>query len=211
MRNPFAFVWGTILLARHACLADVEIPAWARGGAAWQRHQLLRGEVSIKWSIFSRSPEATAMSQGLGIMPAPLYITTSGGSHSHKFPMPWPCRKPRGPTRPPPRLNTGRRLSTTSQRRTPRPRSSRSTTSTTATLMPRPVRSLAYAQTCVPHRAHLSPGRRPADAPLAFLSIGGEGTVKGAPQGYVSYLAKNDSALLVSLEHRFYGNSVPNG
>jgi pimeloyl-ACP methyl ester carboxylesterase len=48
------------------------------------------------------------------------------------------------------------------------------------------------------------------DGPV-FLSIGGEGTLTGPPGGYMAVLAANYSALLVSLEHRFYGESIPNG
>jgi len=44
-----------------------------------------------------------------------------------------------------------------------------------------------------------------------FLYIGGEGTLSGTPTGYVSVLAQNYSALVVALEHRFYGESIPNG
>jgi hypothetical protein len=44
-----------------------------------------------------------------------------------------------------------------------------------------------------------------------FLQIGGEGTLSGAPGGYQASLAKNYSALLIGLEHRFYGESIPNG
>jgi len=44
-----------------------------------------------------------------------------------------------------------------------------------------------------------------------FLQIGGEGTMSGAPGGYMATLAQNYSALLVGLEHRFYGESIPNG
>lgn len=44
-----------------------------------------------------------------------------------------------------------------------------------------------------------------------FLQIGGEGTMSGAPGGYMAVLAQNYSALLVGLEHRFYGDSIPNG
>ena len=44
-----------------------------------------------------------------------------------------------------------------------------------------------------------------------FYEIGGEGTLGGPPGGYMAYLAKNYSALLVALEHRFYGQSIPNG
>lgn len=43
-----------------------------------------------------------------------------------------------------------------------------------------------------------------------FLYIGGEGTLNGTPNGYVATLAKNYSAMIVALEHRFYGGSVPN-
>jgi hypothetical protein len=46
-----------------------------------------------------------------------------------------------------------------------------------------------------------------------FLSIGGEGTLTSSSvtSGYMSTLGKNYSALLLSLEHRFYGESIPNG
>lgn len=42
-----------------------------------------------------------------------------------------------------------------------------------------------------------------------FLEIGGEGTLSGPPSGYVATLAKNYSALLISVEHRYYGQSMP--
>ena len=42
-----------------------------------------------------------------------------------------------------------------------------------------------------------------------FYYIGGEGTLTGTPTGYVANLAQNYSALIVALEHRFYGDSVP--
>merc|ERR1712000_154014 len=44
-----------------------------------------------------------------------------------------------------------------------------------------------------------------------FFEIGGEGTLTGPPGGYMATLAKKYSALLVALEHRFYGESIPNG
>jgi len=44
-----------------------------------------------------------------------------------------------------------------------------------------------------------------------FFEIGGEGTLSGAPGGYIGYLAKKYNALVVALEHRFYGASIPNG
>ena len=43
-----------------------------------------------------------------------------------------------------------------------------------------------------------------------FLNIGGEGTAS-CPSGYVTELAKSYGALAVTLEHRFYGESIPNG
>ena len=35
-----------------------------------------------------------------------------------------------------------------------------------------------------------------------FYEIGGEGTLGGAPDGYIATLAQNYSALLIALEHR---------
>lgn len=46
--------------------------------------------------------------------------------------------------------------------------------------------------------------------PVFFL-ISGEGTCNGPPTGYVASLGKQYGALLVTLEHRFYGESIPNG
>jgi hypothetical protein len=43
-----------------------------------------------------------------------------------------------------------------------------------------------------------------------FLNIGGEGTAS-CPGGYVTTLAPEYGAMAVTLEHRFYGESVPNG
>ena len=51
-------------------------------------------------------------------------------------------------------------------------------------------------------------GKDPA-SPI-FFEIGGEGTLSGPPGGYVATLGQQYSALLISLEHRFYGNSIPN-
>lgn len=47
------------------------------------------------------------------------------------------------------------------------------------------------------------------DAPV-FFEIGGEGTLGGPPGGFIADLAKEHGALLVALEHRFYGESIPN-
>ena len=44
-----------------------------------------------------------------------------------------------------------------------------------------------------------------------FLEIGGEGPVGSAPGGFIEDLAANHSAMLIALEHRFYGESIPNG
>ena len=46
-----------------------------------------------------------------------------------------------------------------------------------------------------------------------FYYIGGEGTLTSSSvtTGYVETLGKNYSALIISLEHRFYGESIPNG
>ncbi|DBA02672.1 TPA: hypothetical protein N0F65_010497 [Lagenidium giganteum] len=46
------------------------------------------------------------------------------------------------------------------------------------------------------------------DGPV-ILYIGGEGALKNAPQGFVQELAKLFGAKILALEHRFYGNSVP--
>jgi len=40
--------------------------------------------------------------------------------------------------------------------------------------------------------------------------IGGEGTLQGPPKGFVAELGSDHNALLVALEHRFYGESFPN-
>ena len=47
------------------------------------------------------------------------------------------------------------------------------------------------------------------DSPV-FYEIGGEGTLSGPPGGFIADLAKEHGALLVALEHRFYGESIPN-
>mmetsp|Transcript_64794 Transcript_64794/g.180048 ORF Transcript_64794/g.180048 Transcript_64794/m.180048 type:complete len:468 (-) Transcript_64794:401-1804(-) len=44
-----------------------------------------------------------------------------------------------------------------------------------------------------------------------FLEIGGEGPVGGPPGGYIASLGQERNALLIQLEHRFYGESLPNG
>jgi hypothetical protein len=44
-----------------------------------------------------------------------------------------------------------------------------------------------------------------------FYEIGGEGTLSGPPGGYIGTLAREYKALIVALEHRFYGESIPNG
>lgn len=44
---------------------------------------------------------------------------------------------------------------------------------------------------------------------LVFLLIGGEGTLTGPPKGFMAELAEAYGALLVALEHRFYGESLP--
>ncbi len=44
-----------------------------------------------------------------------------------------------------------------------------------------------------------------------FYEIGGEGTLNGPPGGYIEQLAAKQGALLIALEHRFYGESIPNG
>lgn len=45
---------------------------------------------------------------------------------------------------------------------------------------------------------------------LIFLLIGGEGTLTGPPNGFLGEMAGAYGALLVALEHRFYGESLPN-
>jgi pimeloyl-ACP methyl ester carboxylesterase len=44
-----------------------------------------------------------------------------------------------------------------------------------------------------------------------FYEIGGEGTLNGPPGGFIAQLASKYGALLIALEHRFYGESIPNG
>jgi pimeloyl-ACP methyl ester carboxylesterase len=43
-----------------------------------------------------------------------------------------------------------------------------------------------------------------------FFEIGGEGTLSCSPGGYMAVLAEQYNAKLVALEHRFYGDSIPN-
>lgn len=50
----------------------------------------------------------------------------------------------------------------------------------------------------------------PGSGPVFFL-ISGEGTCNGPPGGYVAALGSQYKALLVTLEHRFYGESIPAG
>jgi hypothetical protein len=50
----------------------------------------------------------------------------------------------------------------------------------------------------------------PGSGPVFFL-ISGEGTCNGPPTGYVASLGAQYKALLVTLEHRFYGESIPEG
>jgi len=50
----------------------------------------------------------------------------------------------------------------------------------------------------------------PGSGPVFFL-ISGEGTCNGPPGGYVATLGAQYKALLVTLEHRFYGESIPEG
>lgn len=49
-----------------------------------------------------------------------------------------------------------------------------------------------------------------ANGPV-FFEIGGEGPAEGTDRGFIRTLAKTYKALLVTLEHRFYGVSVPSG
>ena len=44
-------------------------------------------------------------------------------------------------------------------------------------------------------------------SPLVFIEIGGEGPLSSYPTGFIAQLAQQHSALLVSLEHRFYGGA----
>ena len=50
----------------------------------------------------------------------------------------------------------------------------------------------------------------PGSGPVFFL-IAGEGTCNGPPGGYIATLGAQYKALLVTLEHRFYGESIPEG
>jgi pimeloyl-ACP methyl ester carboxylesterase len=49
-----------------------------------------------------------------------------------------------------------------------------------------------------------------ATSPVCFFNMGGEGPVNGISADYVSELASRYKALVVQIEHRFYGDSVPN-
>ena len=42
-----------------------------------------------------------------------------------------------------------------------------------------------------------------------FIYIGGEGTLGGTPTGFVAEYASQHSAMITSLEHRWYGRSIP--
>jgi len=42
-----------------------------------------------------------------------------------------------------------------------------------------------------------------------FIYIGGEGPEGGSPEGFPAVVGKNESALLITLEHRYYGGSIP--
>eukprot|EP00928_Gymnodinium_smaydae_P019144 TRINITY_DN17317_c0_g2_i1.p1 TRINITY_DN17317_c0_g2~~TRINITY_DN17317_c0_g2_i1.p1 ORF type:complete len:525 (-),score=88.27 TRINITY_DN17317_c0_g2_i1:74-1591(-) len=42
-----------------------------------------------------------------------------------------------------------------------------------------------------------------------FFELGGEGPVRSAPKGWMKELAEKYGAMLVQVEHRFYGDSVP--
>lgn len=48
----------------------------------------------------------------------------------------------------------------------------------------------------------------PATGPV-FLYIGGEGPLSNSPGGYPAVLAASQHALIVALEHRYYGESIP--
>lgn len=62
-----------------------------------------------------------------------------------------------------------------------------------------------YAQRYFVDDQHYDPENGPV-----FLYIAGEWTINGPPTGYLQELGKKYSALLISLEHRFYGVSIPN-
>mmetsp|Transcript_102181 Transcript_102181/g.256140 ORF Transcript_102181/g.256140 Transcript_102181/m.256140 type:complete len:587 (+) Transcript_102181:139-1899(+) len=49
------------------------------------------------------------------------------------------------------------------------------------------------------------------DGGPVFFELGGEGGIGGPPGGFIAALARERKALLVQVEHRFYGDSVPNG
>lgn len=45
---------------------------------------------------------------------------------------------------------------------------------------------------------------------IIYLYISGEGPLSGIGESYVTQLAEDQGAMVVSLEHRFYGDSIPN-
>eukprot|EP00760_Papus_ankaliazontas_P004581 PhM_4_TR11968/c0_g1_i1/m.31008 len=49
---------------------------------------------------------------------------------------------------------------------------------------------------------------KPGTGPV-FLYISGEGPASGSPSGFITNVAANASALLITLEHRYYGESLP--
>ena len=67
-----------------------------------------------------------------------------------------------------------------------------------------------------PHATHTDTSLAPThryyqEGGPIFLEIGGEGPVGGPPGGYIASLGQERNALLIQLEHRFYGESLPNG
>ena len=65
----------------------------------------------------------------------------------------------------------------------------------------------SFDQRYYENKAYWSPRAQP-EAPV-FLYLGGEAPLYGPPSGFVEELAREFGALVVALEHRYYGKSQP--